>query len=111
MARLLSIGNRPGKCVLCGYAYDDLVVHAIATCSSQLQNRAGLWDTIVTELNVNDSVELDNMDDQDCVDIILGRKWQRLTTREYRDNFYCKTSGKILKMINVIKSNYQWYKV
>ena len=110
MARLLSIPNRIGVCVLCGIVYDDIVVHIINVCTVFVAERSSLWDGIIDLVDVHASVELFNMTDEDFTYIVLGKSWHRLSNREHRDRFYSAIASILCNFIYGITANYDWYR-
>ncbi len=99
------------KCLSCGNNYDDIVKHSIADCTTYMNVRNELWDTIFDVLDVYSSVDLFNKTDDDIIDIFLGKKWIKLKSQTQIDNFYVSICPNFVKFIPNICQNISWYKM
>ena len=111
LAKLLSLPNIECKCKICDEIYSDLVCHILMCCSKLNSERNYLWDNIINVLSVEDSVELGNMSEMEITLILLGKKWDKLKDRVYRELFYCTVAEQIL--INFKYSiivNFPWFR-
>jgi len=112
MLKLLTIPTLPiDKCKLCTKPFSDIVLHCIAECSFLVTERNYMWDTIIEKLNINDGIDLFNRDDDDIIDIFLGKSWDKLERKEYADTFYLSICDAIAPLIKGICKNICWYKL
>jgi len=115
LLKLLTIPSLPDVqlCQLCGRQVIDIVIHCIAECPNLMQERNLMWDTIINVLDVSESIDLFNRDDDDIVDIFLGKSWDKLLRKEttYIDNFYTSLATACFPLIQSICKTISWYRV
>ena len=66
-------------CTLCHKTLTDSVEHVMIRCEGLLQERNTMWDKLLDSVDVYAEVHLLNQGDSNILDILLGRKWSKLT--------------------------------
>jgi len=107
----IPIYNIVETCVSCGSTYDDIIKHTIVDCNKYINVRNTLWDTIFNVLDVHSSVDLFNKNDDDIIDIFLGKEWTHLKTQSDSDIFYISISKKIVLFAHNVCLNISWFKI
>ncbi len=87
-------------CLHCNTEYIDCTDHILNSCRALNNIRNMLWDTIVDVFNVEAEVNLFSRDDDDIVDILLGKDWSYLNNVSDKDLFLCTISTFIHKMVD-----------
>ena len=64
-----------------------------------------MWDTITETLNIYDGVDLFNKEDDDIIDIFLGKSWDKIEERKHCDIFYLSICEAIAPLIQGIWKN------
>ena len=70
----------------------DSVEHVMMRCEGLLAERNNMWDKLLDGVNVHAEVHLLNKCDMNILDILLGRRWSKLTNGSDINNFYCTVS-------------------
>jgi exonuclease III len=75
-------------CTLCHKTLTDSVEHVMMRCEGLLEERNTMWDKLLDSVDVYAEVHLLNQGDSNILDIMLGRKWSKLTEDVEIGTFY-----------------------
>ena len=79
-------------CTSCGKTLTDSVEHVMMRCEGLLAERNTMWDKLLDAVDVHAEANLLNKCDMNILDILLGRRWSKLTNASDINNFYCTIS-------------------
>ncbi len=73
---------------LCHKTLTNSVEHVMMRCEGLLEERNTMWDKLLDSVDVYAEVHLLNQGDSNILDIMLGRKWSKLTEDVEIGTFY-----------------------
>ena len=111
LARLFSLPqSEPDLCGLCHCIYLDVIDHLFMNCVALKVEREQLWNTIMNDLDVEASVYLFNLPDNEMFDVFLSNHWIKDNLSvETADTFICNTACFFANTINMLKTNQNTY--
>ena len=81
---MISIPHQCGVviCNLCTKPFTDYVEHIFSRCAGVINSRNDLWDDILNVFGVEISAQLFQKEDEEVIRIMLGKRWDRLSTKQ-----------------------------
>ena len=79
-------------CTPCGKTLTDSVEHGMMRCEGLLAERNNIWDKLFDGVEVHAEANMLNKCDMNILDILLGRRWSKLTNVSDINNFHSTIS-------------------
>ena len=95
----------PMLCELCNTTVTDSVEHLFMRCENLVDERNELWDRLLDTFGVSAEVDLFNRDDDDILEILLGKTWTFINREDpaAMDNFFIQVSQTFTQFIKSIR--------
>ena len=91
-------------CNLCKMVFDDISYHFVMDCSAVCQERNTMWDKITDNLPIQAVSCLNNLDDYDLFDTMIGGNHAVIKKNEQiLDTFLIVVANEILTIFNRVK--------
>ena len=86
-------------CNLCAKLTPDIPCHILMECTDLIDLRTSMWETLLDDLGVEAEVNLFQREDNDILDIFLGKKWGFLTNEDQKVKFSMTIANTIKNML------------
>ena len=98
---MISIPHQCGVviCIVCTKPFTDYVEHIFSRCAGVINSRNDLWDDILNVFGVEISAQLFQKEDKEVIRIMLGKRWDRLSTKQ-NELFLCHVAQWIHNILN-----------
>ena len=95
----------PMLCELCNTTVTDSVEHLFMRCENLVDERNELWDRLLDTFGVSAEVDLFNTDDDDILEILLGKTWTFINREDLAamDKFFIQVSQTFTQSIQSIR--------